>query len=252
MHKFIFVVFFIAALFVILPVQLSAQNANLVITPKKVVYTRKGRSIRDSKRTFTVVYPVISGIDATLKSKIANTISYWRVFEISLRESLSDTWLDDLNFQVNYNKNGILDIMLTQEGSAAYPDGQIHNLVVNLKTGEQVNLADIFKSDSLDKLAEIIDKKLQIEKQEIIAGIDESKNENPEEKTSLKEQVQDLRFTTDKLNEFSLNDKGVTFFYDANFPHVIQALEPEGRYFFGYSELKPFIKNGTILEQFIR
>jgi hypothetical protein len=40
--------------------------------------------------------------------------------------------------------------------------------------------------------------------------------------------------------------------YDPEFPRVIQALQPDGSYFFTYAELKPFIKPGGLLGKFIR
>jgi hypothetical protein len=43
----------------------------------------------------------------------------------------------------------------------------------------------------------------------------------------------------------------VTFLYDAGFPHAIQALEPNGNYFFSYAELRPFIKKDGLLGTFI-
>jgi len=43
---------------------------------------------------------------------------------------------------------------------------------------------------------------------------------------------------------------GVTFLYDAGFPHVIQALQPDGRYFFSYAVLRPHIKSSGPLGVF--
>ena len=55
----------------------------------------------------------------------------------------------------------------------------------------------------------------------------------------------------DKLDEFSISDKGVTFLYDYGFPHAIQALEPDGRYFFTWAQMKQHIKRGGLLAKFI-
>ena len=54
-------------------------------------------------------------------------------------------------------------------------------------------------------------------------------------------------FAVKNLDEFAVSDKGVTFLYDARFPHVIRALQPTGEYFFSYAELQPRIKrNGPL------
>ena len=104
------------------------------------------------------------------------------------------------------------------------------------------------------KLANLVGKKLAIEKAEIIRQIDRNQfgKQSGEEKTASKQQVSDLKFTAENFNEFSVSDKGATILYDAGFPHVIQALEPEGRYFFTWTQLKPFIRPDGLLARFVR
>lgn len=242
--------FFFTVAFLFFTINPAAQTS-VTITPKKTVYTRKNAP--RYKRTVEVNYPIVSGaLKPAVKTRVENTISYWRNFETTLKENLSDTWLETLNYEVNHNGNGILDISLRMDGSGAYPDFSTKNLVINLKTGELVKFADVFRSEMLDSLAEMVGKKLEAEKKEIYERIEEEKEATKEDKDSLKEQVGALKFTAENFAEFSVNDKGVTFLYDAGFPHVIQALEPAGRYFFSYNELKPFIKTNGILSQFIR
>lgn len=229
----------------------------ITVTPKKTVYTRKGSQIPKEKKTFVVTYPLVSGaIPAAAKKKLENTISYWRVFETTLRENQGDYhWLSEMSFAVNYNKNGILDIALTQEGVGAYPDGRTDNLVINLKTGEQVKFNDAFKPASLAKFAEMVNARLAAEKKKILQGVDKGEfgEENGKEANeSLKDQVSGLNFTIDTFDEYSISDKGVTIIYDAGFPHVIQAAQPDGRYFFTWAEVKPFIKPDGLLGKFVR
>lgn len=227
-----------------------AAQTRITITPKKTVYTRKNAP--RERRTVEVRYPLVSGVQTpALKTKIENSINYWRNFETTLKESLSDTWLSSLDYEVNYNSNGVLDISLFMEGVGAYPDTATKNIIVNLKTGEHVKFADVFKTESLGKLAEMVNKKLDEEKKEIFERIEED-SLTKEDKDSLKQQVRELKFTVDSFDEFSVSDKGVTILYDAGFPHAIQALQPVGRYFFSYNELKPFIKTNSILGQFLR
>ena len=80
---------------------------SVTITPKKIVYTRKGKQISKEKKTFAVTYPVVSGaIPLPVKKKLENTINYWRVFETTLKENLNESdWLTDLYYKVNFNKN---------------------------------------------------------------------------------------------------------------------------------------------------
>ena len=243
--------------FVLLLVVASINFAQTVtVTPKKTVYTRRGKVTSKEKRNFTVTYPVVAGaIPLAAKKKLNDTISYWRVFDTTLAENLGDyDWLYEMSYAVNYNKNGVLDIALTMDGAGAYPDQSTRNLVVDLKTGEQVKFADAFKTDALDKFAPLVDAKLKTEVKEIIKSIDEDKSSGntKEDNDSLKEQLNALSFTPESFNEFSVSDKGVTIFYEAGFPHVIQALEPAGNYFFTWAEAKPFIKPDGLLGRFVR
>ena len=225
----------------------------VVITPKKTVYTRKGKIATKEKRTFTVTYPVVSGaISAPVKKKLENTISYWRVFETTLAENLTESnWLSDLSYEVNYNKNGILDISLTQEGAGAYPDSQTYNLVIDLKTGNQVKFDDVFRSDQRAPFAALVGKKLEVEKRQQMAEVDKEQTDR-EANESIKESLRGLEFTAETFNEFTVGEKGVTILYDAGFPHAIQAVQPDGRYFFTWAEVRSFIKPNGLFGRFAK
>lgn len=241
-------------LLVILACASIAYSQTVVITPKKTVYTRKGKVSLKEKRTFTVTYPVVSGALApAAKKKLENTISYWRVFETTLAENMSGyDWLTEMSYKVNYNKNGVLDISLTQEGVGAYPDGQTKNLIVDLKSGNEVKFADVFNAD--ERFAKMVNQKLDAEKSEIIKSIEADKTSysSDEDRRRDQEMLENLSFKTDSFDEFSVSDKGVTIIYDAGFPHVIQALQPDGRYFFTWAEVKTFIKPAGLLARFVR
>ena len=68
----------------------------------------------------------------------------------------------------------------------------------------------------------------------------------------IKESQEVLEFKPENLDEFQVGAKGLTFLYDAGYPHAIQAFEPTGRYFFNYSELKSYIKRDGLLGQFVQ
>ena len=59
------------------------------------------------------------------------------------------------------------------------------------------------------------------------------------------------RFTAVELNAFSPNDKGVTFYYDYEFPHFAAGMQPDGAYFFSWGELKPFVKKDGVFGRFV-
>ena len=59
-------------------------------------------------------------------------------------------------------------------------------------------------------------------------------------------------FEVGNLNRFSISDKGVTFIYDYGFPHAIQALQPDGRYFFTWKDIKGHVKTAGLFGRFVR
>lgn len=155
------------------------------------------------------------------------------------------------SYKVNFNKNGILDITFSQSGSGAYPDVQSRHFAINLKNGSIIKASDVFVASKLMELSATVNKKLQAELQEILKSMLES-NSDPEDIRTAREAKEPLEFKVENLDNFSVGNKGITFLYDAAYPHVIQAFEPNGRYFFSYSELKPYIKRDGPLGQFLQ
>jgi hypothetical protein len=244
---------FLALVFLFLTFDAFAQTS-VKITPKKVTYRRFGSDIEDYKKTFTVRYPVIKDrLRPALKRRIEDSINYWRVFKTSLKEQTKSTWTYSLDYTINYNANGILDISLAWEGSGAYPDAATKNLVIDLKTGNQLQIKDLFNRAMLTRLLSQIRKKSrQMEDQAIKESAELMNTLAVMRESSPEFHPTPERIKLKDLEGFSVSVKGVTFLYNYNFPHAIQALEPEGRYFFSYNDLKPFIKTDSILSQFVR
>ena len=108
--------------------------------------------------------------------------------------------------------------------------------------------SDVFLPGKLQQLATLVNEKLQHELKEstpeILKGGDISAND-------LRDLHEALKFEVANLNDFEVSNDGLVFLYDAGFPHVIKALEPDGRYYFSYQELKPFLKTDGPLWQFV-
>jgi hypothetical protein len=218
------------------------------IVKRRTVITRKGKVARDfpERRRAVVSYPVIAGPkNSEVLNKIRAALDFPNIFGSSLKEYQEDAWLTDFGYRVNYNQNYILDLTFTQSGVGAYPDTQTKHFAFNLKNGELLKAADAFNSDALDQLAYQVNQTLQVEIKKII-------KDNPDIKGDSDQLFGALEFKVGNLDDFSVNAKGVTFLYDAEFPHAIQAVQPEGRYFFSYAQLKPYIKRDGPLGVFIR
>ena len=223
---------------------LFAQKA--IVTPKKEIYKRPKTDL-DSKRSFTVIRPVVKGLTPALNKKTETAIGYEKNFDFNIKDEINEAqWLSEASYAVDYNKNGILGVSLTVDGAGAYPSTYTKSVVVNLKNGERIKPQDVFTK--LDALV-ALNKKAQ--REEIKKAILDIKKENPDEENPAA-LFENSNFTVENLNEFTVSDKGVTFLYDYGFPHVILALQPEGKYFFSWAQLKPFIKRDGLFGKFIR
>jgi hypothetical protein len=219
---------------------------SVIIVPRKITY-RRPKPFSEYKKSFTVSYPKVRNLNPALAKKIENSVSYEKAFKLNIKEEIDDVqWLEEASYKVDYNKKGILGVILTMSGSAAYPSVYDKSVVVNLRTGETIKPQDVFV-----KLNELAAKCRNLQQAEIKKAIIDIKKEYAEEEPPA-DLFQNAKFTLSDLNEFSINEKGITFRYDYGFPHVILALQPEGRYFFSWRELKPFIKRGGLLAKFVR
>lgn len=223
----------------------SAQS--VVVTPKKVTYNRP-KPIADYKKSFTVTYPKVRASTPALSKKIETVISYKKNNDFNIKDELNDSqWLEEASYKVNYNKNGILDITLSTSGSGAYPSTFSKTVVVNEKTGNRVLPSNVFTN-----LAGLAAKVRKAQQAEIKSAQAEYKKNPDSADFDGSEYFNNAKFTTKELESFSVSDKGLTFNYDYGFPHVVQALQPDGTYFYNWAELKPFIKRSGLLAKFIR
>lgn len=211
---------------------------------------RSGKEVRDfpERKRAIVRYPIVRGLsDATVLRRIQNTLTMKNVFDETLEEFRRDPGSLSFDYEVNYNKNYLLDITFTGEYEGAYPEMNSKHFLISLRTGRTIKAADALNSASLAALARLADQKLKAEVTELIRVNEEDKYSDAEGKSWVRDELKKLQFGVQNLDEFSASDKGVTFLYDAHFPHAIRALEPAGEYFFSYAELHAYIKrNGPL------
>lgn len=235
------------AIFAMLVFSAFSFAQSVTITPKKVTYTRP-KPIMDFKKTFTVTYPIVKAATPALSKKIEKTISYEDINGLNIEEEKGEIqWLEEATYEVGYNDKGILTITLSVSGTGAYPSVSEKTVVVDLKTGNQIAPKDVFTN--LENLAA---KVKEAQKDEIEKSVEEIKSDPENKDFEPSEYFDNADFTVENLSEFSVDENGVTFIYDYGFPHVIQAFQPEGRFFYSWDELKPFIRRDGLLAQFVR
>ena len=226
-------------------------QARVTITPRKVTLIRPAETVKafPHKRKAVVAYPVVSGLrDQVVLRRVRAILQFKNIFDYTLKDYRDDPWLEEFGYDVNYNADHILDLTFWQTGSAAYPDTQHHHFTIDLRRGAVVKASDVFLTDKLEQLAGLVNDKLQKELKdstpEILKGGDITAND-------LRDLHEALKFEVKNLDDFEVSKDGLVFLYDAGFPHVIQAIEPDGRYRFTYRELKPFLKPDGLLGQFV-
>lgn len=235
------------------PAPSSPTTDHALIQRRRVVLTRPPAIAKQfpNKKRAVVSYPVVSGLDPGVLRRVRSLLDFKNIFDYSLQEYREDSWLEEFDYVVNHNANSLLDITFNQTGSGAYPDDQSKHLLINLKDGRVVKAADAFVASAHAALAAKVDAKLQAELKDILKSLRDSKSD-PEDVRIASEAQEPLQYKIEDLDSFSVSSKGVTFLYDAGYPHAIQAFEPMGRYFFSFAELKGFIKPDGPLGQFIR
>lgn len=222
--------------------------AQVTLTAKKVTYTRRS-PIQDFKKTFTITYPRVKAATPAISRKIENILSYEKVFEFTLKEEMGELqWLEEASYDVNYNANSILSISLQIEGSGAYPSASTRYLVINTATGTRVRPADVFTNTG-----ELLAKLVKIKDGLVAKALVDIKNDpemKEEDLAALFKDSEEYHKVT--LDQFEVDEGGITFYHEYGFPHVAKAMEPDGDFFLTWAELKPYIKTGGLLGQFVR
>ena len=235
-----------------------ATNSNLqdraIIQRRRTVLVRRGEVARlfPKRRTAIITYPVITGLKPNVLRKVRAHLSFKNIFDYSLAEYRNDAWLSEFSYVVNHNADSLLDITFTQSGVAAYPDEQSRHFLIDLRSGKLLAAADAFQPEKLTLLTAQVDAELQREIAKLRKENAASTDRDQDEKTSVNDAYEILKIELKDLDNFSVSRRGITFLYDAGFPHVIKALEPHGHYFFSYDRLKPYIKSDGPLGQFVR
>ena len=204
------------------------------------------------RKNAIITYPVISGLKPKVLNRIRAHLSFKNIFDYSLAEYRDDAWLSEFSYVVNHNANSLLDITFTQSGVAAYPDEQSRHFLIDLRSGMLVTAADALQLEKLTLLTALVDAELQREIARLRKDNAASTDREQDVKTSVNDAYDILKIELKDLDNFSVSRRGITFLYDAGFPHVIKAVEPRGRYFFSYNRLKPYIRSDGPLGQFVR
>jgi hypothetical protein len=227
----------------------SVTAQTVTITGQKKVYTR-AKPISGYKKTFSIRRPVAKAATPALSRKITAALDPVKVLGIDIQEELTEMqWLSEADFTEVFNDQGILTVELWMEGSAAYTDGVIKHVVIDVANGERLTPSAAFTD--LPGLIAAIKKKQDAEVEKALKEI----KANPEFAAAdddPKRLFEYTDFEEKDLDNFAVDMAGVAFFYDYGFPNVLKALEPEGELRLSWQEVRPFLKPGGLLARFVR
>jgi hypothetical protein len=232
---------FFAALFIVFCFSHGALAQSVVVTPRKVIYSRRD-PVSVEKARVTVVYPKIKAATAALSRRIQKTVTKLDV----KRDIITDQWLESAEYFVGYNKNGILSITLSTSGTGAFSSTLYRYIVADIKTGEEASVNRVFRD--LPGLAALIRTR---QKNEIAKAKKEIGLQSDYSSELAFRFLDSADFTVRNLREFSVGDEGVTFIYDYGFPRIIYPIQPTGNFQLAWKELKPFISRRGLLGKFI-
>lgn len=223
-----------------------AVGQTVGVTPKKIVYRRPKPEI-PFKRTFSITYPKISGATPEIKKRIEAALDYEKVFEFTIKEERTEIqWLEYAEYKVLFNRGGILSVALTISGTGAYPSSTTKNLNIDTKTGEKISVVDQIKYGAQDAMMGRLNGLLKAEVAKYTKMYKNPKYEVEDPESLFGESVE---FTLQNVEEFTVGPRGITFYYDYGFPHVIQALQPPGQFLLRWSEFRNYIKDSSVFGQ---
>jgi hypothetical protein len=188
----------------------------------------------------TVQYPIV--MESVLK-QISDAIELKRSYGKGLAEIEAEvqesSWLREISYETNYNRNGVLQLTYITEGIGAYPSQYKTYAAVDLHSGSKITANTLFSQANQKQVAKLVDRMMQ---QEIKRAIVEKSKSFDISQKEMRDRLKDKRFQVEDLQNFVIEEKGITFVYDFGFPHVALALEPKETYFVSYAQLKPYLQ----------
>jgi hypothetical protein len=214
-----------------------------------------------SARTAEVHFPVVSGLtNAAVMVKVQKAVSLQTVLGQSVEQFQEDfqrrPTLESIEFQVNHNRNSILCLTFTHCGTVAHLLCYNRYVTVDLKTGDPIKAETAFVNPT--GLAMLIDGALQAEIRQTLEDARRDDNAESYVRDILENELDSSdptrrhAYEATSLNEFFVEEKGVTFVYHYYFSAPGRYFEPSGQFFFDWKTLKPYITPGGPFARFAR
>jgi hypothetical protein len=198
-------------------------------------------------------FPTVKGnINEAALKKINQQLSVQHLTEETeeeIKKNFTECSCGLVNSQyvVNYNQSSILSITVLSEWVAAYSSHSSKFINIHTLSGDPIKIEHILKPSALGEVAALADKILQeriAQAKQEASGTDEAE--------WVEELLAGKKFEKAHLQQFTIHDNGLSFYYPFNFPHAALALEPEGAIGFTFEQLATFVDPNGLLAKEIK
>ncbi|PWT94136.1 MAG: hypothetical protein C5B53_13800 [Candidatus Melainabacteria bacterium] len=229
---------------------LGVGKNGIIVTEHRYLIMRGNADEMRNKEEVNL--PIVSGlVDRKIVSKIQ------RAFRVSNRNGATFSELlcgpdtMSVSYDVDYNKNYLLDLDITFDGVSAYDWRSTHHSLIDLRTGKRLLAKDVFLPSALGKVQKLASIEMRREAKKAVKDYSDLSGIEASERQSglnyLRDEIAQHSFSRKDLNYFAVGDEGITFIYEWDFPHVSRCFEPSGLFFVPYTALRPYIqKDGPL------
>lgn len=213
------------------PSAAPAASDAWVVTAEAQTWTRKNKDIKPDP-AIPVLWPRVSGPDPAVVAAVAALLTPEAVFGETRAEIEENGWADGISFEATYEQHGLLGLVLSMEGSAAYPDGFSRELAIDLEKGVRVG-PESFTVEGRKQLINRLNTQLAANIAAARAALEPGDD--------LGDLLEGHAVQDKHLERFGLRPTGVVFHYAFGFPHVALAAEPDGDLLVPWAEIGPWL-----------
>jgi|GEM_PF-1131421 len=211
----------------------------------------EGSKKHDGIFTDKLMYPIVRTskgylIDSLINYDIRDKLTYGNYTDVPLKECLNllvDDQLIYLDFEVLYNKNGVLSLRIDGEGCGAYCTNFSRYCNYFIETGKAIEIINIVDTNSKFKDLVYADKNEQYNQQKIelkerltepVIGLDEV------EYNSIIEYYDDCEQSF-KIEDFLITENYLEIIEECSLPNVIKSMTPIIDLKYNYKDIEQYL-----------
>lgn len=177
----------------------------------------------------SVIQPKVSGPNPHQVEEVQNLL------DGTVRDWLQvECILSFLDYSVNYNNHGILDVTFRMSTFGVYPSLSVRHALLDLKTRTLLNAENVYRKERWPEFTREVSSRVKaaVQRAPVVPPGDYDNPSTPE---------------FGALSEFIVTDKGLVFLFDYTLPHAMEAASPDSEILMNRQQLKPFLNpNGPL------